>query len=131
MWCPPRLPEEQALLVGILQLRGQGHGTQRKSGTLARHGPVSYPQLTSSTRRSSSILQQDVSITSSTWPENQIRRLWLPTSRLVIGCLPFGAVTLGSSSHLGGDSLHLRTCSIRVCGTITHRQGLLRPAVKL
>ena len=30
MWCRPWLPGEQAWLVGILQLRGQGYGTQRK-----------------------------------------------------------------------------------------------------
>ena len=39
--------------------------------------PVSYPQLTSSTRRSGSILQPNVSIPNSTRPEEGAQRLWL------------------------------------------------------
>ena len=34
------------------------------------------------------------------WPEKGIRRLWLLTLKLVIGFLPFGAMTPGSSGYL-------------------------------
>ena len=39
--------------------------------------------------------------------------------------------SLGRCGVTQSYSLHLRACSIRVYRTITHRQGLLRPAVDL
>lgn len=78
----------------------------------AGHVPVLYPQLISSTRRSGSIPQPNVSIANSTSPEKRTQRWWLPTSKLVIGTLPFGAVTLGSSSHLGGAILEIRLATL-------------------